>query len=275
MSGSFVTPAAPEANADPSGADAYKPAILIPNHNHKDSIPLLLDALSGYLLPCLIVDDGSGDETRLLLEHESRQRGWVRVIRRPVQGGKGAAVMTGLRDLHEHGFTHAIQIDADGQHQPADVSLFLELSAKSPEALVLGCPVFGSDVPWHRLIGRQFSRVLVWLETCSFAIRDPLFGFRVYPLGPTVSILTRHKPGERMDFDPEIAVRLKWAGVPVLSLPSRVIYPEMGKSNFRMVADNVGMVALHLKLLGEGVLRLFSSQTWRQHDARRIMGSNP
>ena len=133
--------------------------------------------------------------------------------------------MTGMTYLHEQGFTHAIQIDADGQHDVEDLPKFIEVARNNPKALVLGTPVFGPDVPKSRLAGRQLSRWLIWLETFSFDINDPLFGYRVYPLEPTMKIVRSRQLGERMDFDPEIAVRLKWAGVPVQTIPSAVRYP--------------------------------------------------
>jgi len=227
---------------------AFRPAVLIPNHNHRDSIPDLLDRLLPFGVPVLMVDDGSSPDVAEYLHEHVRTRGGVTLVRRPRQGGKGACVMTGLEHLHQCGFSHAIQIDADGQHDAGDLPKFLEAARACPHAMVLGTPVFGSDVPMSRLAGRQLSRALIWLETFSFDIHDPLFGYRVYPLESTMDVIRRHRLGRRMDFDPEIAVRLKWKGVPVRTIASQVVYPEHGVSNFRMVADNALMVWLHVRL---------------------------
>ncbi len=215
-------------------------------------------------MSCLIVDDGSGAVTKQLLEEQAHRRSWVHLIHRPTQGGKGAAVMTGLRSLHDLGFTHALQMDADGQHAPEDVPLFLNESRSSPEALVLGTPTFGPDVPRMRLAGRQISKWLIWAETMSFDIDDPLFGFRVYPLTSTVALINRHPLGRRMDFDPEIAIRLKWSGVPVRNIPTPVMYPVGGLSNFRMFADNMLMVWLHVRIFGAIVCRAIRPATGRR-----------
>jgi glycosyltransferase involved in cell wall biosynthesis len=212
----------------------------------------LLDRLAAAQIPCLIVDDGSNSDTRRILEGEAEHRGdWVMLLRRESQGGKGAAVMDGLRALHRAGFTHALQVDADGQHDTGDVQKFLAESRHFPRALILGRPVYGPDVPKVRLAGRQLSRVLVWFETLSFDIADPLMGYRVYPLQDTVELIDKHRVGPRMDFDPEIAVRLKWRGLPVRNIATAVSYPQGVHSNFRMIADNVGMVRLHVRLVGE------------------------
>ena len=240
----------------PASETLFHPAILIPNHNHKDEIGALLDRLAPFRIDCLIVDDGSEPETQRVLEEQAARRSWVKVLRRPQQGGKGAAVIDGLRHLHEAGYTHAVQMDADGQHNSADLPKFLHEARTNPNSLILGTPTYGPDVPRVRLIGRQFSRLLVWFETFSFAISDPLLGYRVYPLNETVALTHRHELGKRMDFDPEIAVRLNWSGMPVRNLRTRVCYPENGHSNFRMVADNLSMIALHVRLLGGALRRL-------------------
>jgi len=227
----------------------FRPSILIPNHNHRDAIRALLDRLEFFGVPCLMVDDGSSTEVATHLAQQADAREWVELIRRPQQGGKGACVMTGLEHLERKGFTHAVQIDADGQHNVDDLSEFLRTAKEHPDALVLGTPEFGPDVPKARLAGRQLSRVLIWLETLSFDIHDPLFGFRVYPLKSTMTVVRSCRLGRRMDFDPEIAVRLKWRGVPVKTIRTRVHYPEGGLSNFRMCADNLLMVWLHVRLV--------------------------
>ena len=229
----------------------FRPAVLIPNHNHGSTIEALLHRLAAHEIDCLIVDDGSGAETQRALEEAARTRDWVQLLRRPERGGKGAAMMDGLRLLAKQGYTHAVQMDADGQHDVNDLKKFLKASCAQPEALILGTPKYGPEVPRVRLAGRQLSRLLVWLETFSFAISDPLLGFRVYPLRETVNVLESARLGERMDFDPEIAVRLKWRGLPIKNIPTRVIYPAGGLSNFAIVGDNVRMVNLHFRLCWE------------------------
>ena len=236
--------------------EVFRPAIVIPNHNHKDEIGALLDRLAPFGIECVIVDDGSDSATQRVLQEQAERRSWVTVLRRPQQGGKGAAVIDGLRHLHEAGYTHAVQMDADGQHDSADLPKFLNEARANPGSLILGTPTYGPDVPRVRLIGRQFSRLLVWFETFSFAISDPLLGYRVYPLNETVALTRKHGFGKRMDFDPEIAVRLKWSGMAVRNVRTRVCYPENGHSNFRMLADNLSMVALHLRLLGGALRRI-------------------
>ena len=207
-----------------------------------------LDQVSHFRFPCIIVDDGSDQATRHVLAEQETQRPWVQVLRRPRNGGKGAAVQAGLLRAHEIGYSHALQIDADGQHDTRDIPRFLAEAETYPNALVLGKPVFGEDAPTARCFGRKISQFWVWVETLSLAIGDPLFGFRVYPVSTVAAFMQQKRLGSRMDFDPEIAVRLYWAGIPIRNVVTTVIYPKDGNSHFHPVRDNVLLSWLYTRL---------------------------
>ena len=157
---------------------------------------------------------------------------------------------------------HALQIDADGQHDVADVPRFLAAARAAPEAMICGRPVYDDSVPRARLYGRYLTHAFVWLETLSFQIQDSMCGFRLYPLGETCAEIARAPFPSRMDFDTEAAVRLFWRGVPVHNLPTRVIYPENGLSHFRMLRDNVRITAMHARLV-LGMLPRAPRLIWR------------
>jgi glycosyltransferase involved in cell wall biosynthesis len=230
------------------------PCLLIPIYNQPQRIADVVARLEPLRLPLLLVDDGSDAATRAVIDSLAARHARITLVRRPQNGGRGAALKTGYRSAAERGFTHALQLDADGQHDADDVPRFLDAMAKHPDALVLGSPVFDASVPRSRLYGRQISRGLVWLFTLSLAIRDPLCGFRGIPLAPTLALLGRRRLGERMDFDPELAVRLYWEGLEVVSLPTRVRYPEGGLSHFDVVWDDLRLAGLYTRLFG-GMLR--------------------
>ncbi|MGK2741969.1 glycosyltransferase family 2 protein [Tepidicaulis sp. LMO-SS28] len=231
---------------------AFRPCLIVPAFNHGISARALTEAAAPLGLPVFLVDDGSTLEQEAL--QEAANAAHVTLIRRGVNGGKGAAVMTGLEAAHEAGFTHALQIDADGQHDSAEIPGFLEAAKTDPGAMIAGAPRYDESVPRIRLIARYLTHVWVWIETLSFDIEDAMCGFRVYPLEPVMRILQTARPGRRMDFDPEILVRLHWAGVPVRARPARVIYPEGGRSNFRLFADNGLITLMHTRLFF-GMLR--------------------
>jgi predicted LPLAT superfamily acyltransferase/glycosyltransferase involved in cell wall biosynthesis len=234
-----------------------KAAIVIPIYNHKDEIGATLGRLMPYGLPIFVIDDGSDDATQAVLaELAERWAPAVSLMRRAVNGGKGAAVMTGLKAAREAGFTHALQIDADGQHDAADVPRFLEAAQAAPDAVVLGRPVYDESVPKARLYGRYLTHVWVWIETLSFAIPDAMCGFRLYPLEAACSLIDTCALPTRMDFDIEILVRLSWRALRFVTIPTRVTYAAGGLSHFDVVRDNVRISKSHMRLVAGMLVRL-------------------
>lgn len=226
-----------------------KPCILIPCYNHAGPLAAVLARLAEFKLPCLLVDDGSEPVAAAALDALAAQHPWVSLLRHSHNQGKGGAVMTGLRRAHELGFSHALQVDADGQHDLTDLPALLAEARQHPAALVSGRPLYDDSVPKGRLYGRYITHVWVWIETLSFAIKDSMCGFRVYPLASTCALLERVALGRRMDFDTEVMVRLHWAGVPMRFVPTRVIYPVDGRSHFRLFRDNLDISWMHTRLV--------------------------
>ena len=224
------------------------PCLAIPLYDHGETIANVVESLAKWDLPCLIVDDGSGEPTRLQLERIEARHPWVEVVRHPHNRGRGAALRTAYECAAARGRTHVVQLDADGQHDSADVPRFLEVAKAQPGALILGAPIFDESAPRYRLYGRKLSQVIVRLETRSNVVRDPLCGFRCIPLLPTLALLERVSTGDRMDFDPELIIRLVRSGVPVVNIPTKVRYPEGGVSHFHMVADNLRIAWVYVRL---------------------------
>ena len=177
--------------------------------------------------------------------------------------GKGAAVVTGFREAQARGFTHAVQVDADGQHTLSDVRRFIEEARAHPGSVICGRPIFDASIPKARFYGRYLTHSLVWLETLSFEIVDSMCGFRVYPLAPTMALLDRSGVGARMDFDTDILVRLVWRRTPTRWLATHVSYPLDGVSHYRMFFDNARMTSLHVRLL-LGMLPRAPVLLWRK-----------
>jgi len=224
------------------------PCLLIPIYDHGSTIRRVVESLATADLPLMIVDDGSGPTTRRTLDRIASDFEWVEIRRHGVNQGKGAALVTGYRAAVERGFTHVIQLDADSQHDAADVRRFLAAAAENPDALVLGQPIFNDGVPMSRLYGRKLSVGLVWLATLSRDVRDPLCGFRCVPLAPVLRLVDHVSMGRRMDFEPELAVRLVWMGVPVVNVATRVSYFPGGLSHFDAVWDDLRLAWLYMRL---------------------------
>lgn len=238
------------------------PCALIPIYNHKRTIKRTVQAVRAHGLPVIVVDDGSDAETRAVLD-ALNGNGDIQLLRLPHNQGKGAALVAGLLAARDAGHTHALQIDADGQHDTGDVPRFLAESRDHPHAMVCGRAVYDDSVPRARLYGRYLTHVCVWAETLSLAIDDSMCGYRLYPLDETCAEIARAPLPARMDFDTEIAVRLLWRGVPVRNVPTRVIYPEDGLSHFRMLHDNARITAMHTRLL-LGMLPRAPRLVWRR-----------
>lgn len=234
----------------------FRPCFVVPVYNHGKTVGATTEALLAYGYPVYLVDDGSQMETARVLDGLTADHPEVRLVRRQENGGKGAAVMSGIRAAHSAGHSHALQVDADGQHALEDVPAFMAKASEHPQALVCGVPEYDASVPRGRYYGRYVTHVWVWMETLSFAIRDSMCGFRVYPLQQVHALIDEVRLGTRMDFDIEVLVRLVWRGVPIINMPTRVVYPEDGLSHFRPLRDNVRISWLHTRLVAGMLLRL-------------------
>jgi glycosyltransferase involved in cell wall biosynthesis len=244
----------------------FKPCVVIPVYDHEHAIGAVVGAVLGHGLPCILVDDGSKPScARVLDQLAAASPGRVELVRLAQNQGKGGAVMAGFAHAGQSGYTHVLQVDADGQHNAADLPRFIELARANPAAVIAGCPVYDESVPALRLYARYLTHVWVWINTLSFAIRDSMCGFRVYPVAAALDLMRRRALGRRMNFDTEILVRLYWDGLKVVNLPTRVSYPLDGVSHFMGLRDNVLITRMHATLFFGMLLRLpaLLARKWR------------
>jgi glycosyltransferase involved in cell wall biosynthesis len=244
----------------------FKPCVLIPVYNHEHAIGNVVDAVLGLDLPCILVDDGSSPDCAQALDRlAAAAPDRIMLVRHAINRGKGGAVLTGFDHAARTGYTHALQIDADGQHCVADIPRFLEHAAAQPYAMIVGYPVYDDSVPLLRFYARYLTHIWVWINTLSLKIRDSMCGFRVYPLAPVVELARRQKIGTRMNFDTEILVRLYWDGIEVVNVPTHVGYPMDGVSHFRVWRDNVLISRMHTTLFFGMLLRMprLLARKWR------------
>jgi len=244
----------------------FRPCVVIPVYDHEQAVGAVLQAVLDQHLPCILVDDGSSAPCASLLEQlRDRHPEQVFLERHRCNAGKGAAVMTGFYRAASEGFSHVLQVDADGQHCMDDIGRFLDLGRMLPGAVIAGCPQFDDSVPRLRLYARYLTHAWVWINTLSLAIRDAMCGFRLYPVDPVLALAARCNLGQRMNFDTEILVRLYWEGLEVVSLPTRVSYPADGVSHFKAWTDNLLITRMHAQLFCGMLVRLpMLLQRWRQ-----------
>ena len=226
----------------------FSPCVLIPCYNHGAMMSGVLDRLQPFNLPCIVVDDGSDKTTQDELARLAAEYSNLTLIRLPINAGKGAAVISGIQAAADAGFSHAVQVDADGQHAIEDIPRLLALAKEHPAALISGQPIYDDSVPRSRLYGRWVTHIWVWIETLSLQLKDSMCGFRVYPVTPTLQLAQRVTLGKRMDFDTEVMVRLYWQGNPSYFIPTRVIYPQDGLSHFDALKDNLRISLMHTRL---------------------------
>jgi len=233
--------------------------ILIPTYNTGGKVLQTVWDARRIWQPVWVVVDGSTDGTLEALQALARDDPEIRVMALPRNRGKGAAILHGLREAEAAGYTHALTMDADGQHPTDKIREFMEASRASPDAQILGVPVFDATAPRGRVHGRKLSNWCAELETLGAGIVDSLYGFRVYPIAPLREIMERQPWMRRFDFDAEAAVRLCWRGVRPINLAAPVKYfrpEEGGVSHFRYLRDNAVLTWMHVRLILEGLVRL-------------------
>ncbi|WP_052879732.1 glycosyltransferase family 2 protein [Vibrio coralliirubri] len=226
---------------------SYNACFLIPCFNHGATMPAVVSSLHHFELPIIIVDDGSELATKQFLAPLADSPS-VTLVTLEQNQGKGGAVKAGIKQAQELGFSHAIQIDADGQHDLEALPALIQASQAKPMRLISGQPIYDDSVPKARLYGRYATHIWVWIETLSLSIKDSMCGFRAYPINQTQTVLNKYDVGSRMDFDIEILVRLYWEGCDIDFVETRVIYPENGISHFDALWDNVKISWMHTRL---------------------------
>lgn len=233
--------------------------VLIPCYNPGANVVDVVLAAHAQWSPVWVVVDGSTDGSTALLQALAAQHNGIEVFVQTTNGGKGSAVYLGILEALERGYTHALTMDADGQH-PADlIPVFMARSIAEPKSLVLGKPVFDSSAPALRVNGRKVSNGWANLETLWAGVGDSLYGFRVYPMQELYAVMSKNQWMRRFDFDPEAAVRLCWEGLKPCNIDAPVKYlsrDQGGVSHFKYLRDNVLLTWMHTRLFIEFLIRL-------------------
>ena len=247
--------------------------VVVPHYEHVDQFSTYLPSLLQEGFPLIVVDDASNplifDRLKGLLDEQAPD---ALLVRHERNLGKGGAVISGLEAAQSAGFSHAIQVDADGQHDPRGLVALHEASCLYPDRLICGRPEFDENISQFRYYFRFLTLYLTWVETLSTEIQDALCGLRVYPLDAVLELVLRGGKRLRMDFDPEILVRAVWAGIALHYVPVRVRYPAGGMSHFQYVRDNLIISWMHTRLLAGMLVRaplLLSRKVRRMFEGAR------
>jgi len=233
-----------------------KQGIIIPVYNHGRAAAAVVEKLAPLDLPIIMIDDGSDSENKSFLEKIYSSCRLVIPVVLEKNRGKGRAVYEGIKKAFELGFTHVLQIDADGQHDAGRAEFFMQESAAHPEALILSWPEYDESAPASRMKGRIVANTWAKIVTISCDIKESMLGFRVYPVEPVINLYRRCGIDSRMGFDIDILVRLHWKNVPFIYHPVRVCYPADGVSHFRLLRDNILISWVYTKLCCGMLIRL-------------------
>ncbi|MEW5773274.1 MAG: DUF2062 domain-containing protein, partial [Thermodesulfobacteriota bacterium] len=221
---------------------ALRAAAVIPVYNHGATLRRVAEGALAVLPEVLVVDDGSSDGGVEALAGLP-----VQVLRHGTNQGKGAAILTAARAARDRGLTHIVTLDADGQHDPADIARFLAALAGDPTAFLVGARDFSSpDVPGASRFGRSFSNFWMRVQT-GRVVSDMQCGFRAYPVDALLALSLRER---RYAFEVEALVKAAWAGFPVRDVPVSVHYPPRRErvSHFRVLGDNLEIALLNTRL---------------------------
>ena len=217
----------------------FNPCILIPVYRHGKACAAVVDEISQYNIPIILVDDGNDDECKKILSQIKEKHSGVTLLSLSKNQGKGAAFKSGTIYAKNAGYTHILQLDADGQHDSTKIPFFIEKAKASPTKMICGYPEYDETAPNHRKNAHSFANGWCVIITWSKKVVDALCGFRIYPSEAAYHFVTRNFFDKRMGFDIEILIRLMLAGVDVEFYPVKVTYPSDGISNFHAFRDNV------------------------------------
>ena len=241
-------------NAHPTtGNNASTPyAVVIPVFNHADTIASVIKKTLAQNLPVIVVDDGSTDDTLKTIQSIPG----ISVLRHPHNQGKGAALVTGMTQAAKTA-SWAVCLDADGQHDPAEIPDLLSAIPKSRRTIIIGRRKDMGTAPWTSRFGRRFSNFWVWVSGAA-RLSDTQSGFRVYPLPEVLELNVKAK---RYQYELEVLARAAWQGIGTIEVPVSVHYAPVGTriSHFRPFLDFFRNTGTFARLITR---RVFSPRFW-------------
>jgi glycosyltransferase involved in cell wall biosynthesis len=212
--------------------------VVIPCFNHAATVAAVAQSAKLFC-PVIVVDDGS---TQPLPELPGCE-----IIQLGKNSGKGAALRAGFQRAVELGFTHAITMDADGQHFAEDLPKFLAAANTQPESLIVGVrDLAAAGCPKHRQRSNAVSTFWFRVET-GVRLSDTQCGFRCYPLALVQKLKIN---SGRYAFELEFMVRASWTGSPIVAVPVKCTYADgIRNSHFRPVRDLAHITLMNIGLV--------------------------
>ena len=191
---------------------------IIPTYNNGSTLAQVIDAVLERMPDVIVVNDGSTDNTENILK---QYEGKIEIVDYIKNRGKGYALGRGFDRAEQSGYTHAITIDSDGQHDAGDIPLFLSAAGENPDTLLVGNRNLAQDnMPAKNTFANRFSNFWFTLQT-AYRLPDTQSGYRLYPLQK----MKRMRPvTSRYEAELEILVRCAWRKIKIRSIPIHVFY---------------------------------------------------
>ena len=212
-----------------------KYCVIIPVYNSKNHIADVINSVLHYADNLIVVNDGSTDGTVEILNAPTMQNKFE-LVSIAKNMGKGYALRQGFHRALQLGFTHAVTLDADGQHLAGDIPLVMQKAIENPEGLIIGSRKFNNpNMPRANIFANKFSIFWFMVQT-GRKLPDTQTGFRVYPLRKieTIRLFTN-----RYETELELLVRSAWRNIPLIPQTINVYYPPKNEriSHFRHFRD--------------------------------------
>jgi uncharacterized protein (DUF2062 family) len=243
--------------------------VVIPLYNHAATVRDVVERTLRIHDQVLVVDDGSSDAGATVLEGLD-----IRVIRKPMNQGKGEALRTAFVEAERLGFSHVVTLDADGQHFPEDLPLFFAAIESDLTGIIVGKRDFEqATIPGSSRFGRKFSNFWLRVQTGK-TLADTQSGFRAYPVKIVLGLPLYEK---HYSFEIEVLVRAAWAGVQLHDVDIQVFYPSTQErvSHFRGFMDNFRLTLLKLVEGGEVETKITAMHPLRSIRALLVENATP
>jgi glycosyltransferase involved in cell wall biosynthesis len=225
-------------------------AVVIPAHNEASTIRLVVVRALRYADRVIVVDDGSSDGTPDVLKDMP-----VTLLLNERNVGKAASLWRGMQHALSLGVDAVVTLDADGQHDPADIPRIVAAARRSPGRIVIGARLADKEkIPPLRYFANRFANFwIAW--AAGYPIEDSQSGFRLYPAALLARVRVPHGPSKGFVFESEILIEASRLGYESVPVRVAAIYPLEGRpSHFRQFVDVERIVRMvTLKLLSRGL----------------------
>ncbi|MDR1602781.1 MAG: glycosyltransferase [Tannerella sp.] len=206
---------------------------VIPTYNNNAFLSGVLDAVLQYAPSVIVVNDGSTDGTEETL---NRYRQQIKIVSYSPNRGKGHALRRGFDEAEKSGYSYALTMDSDGQHDARDIPKFVEALRRHPDSMIIGSRNLRQEnMPAANTFANRFSNFWFTMQT-GIRLPDTQTGFRLYPLKQMKGMRTF---SSRYEAELELLIRSAWRNIPLHPIPVRVRYLPEGErvTHFRPGID--------------------------------------